>query len=100
VGLGWTREQACAVVGSLLATVGLLPWANPSFRTDRFDRLWDHSSSHNKPFIDLGRQMAFINHELTGSGYTPIGTKLAATETVEATLMCSTASAIPTRLTV
>ena len=79
-----TKEQACGIVGCLVALDDLRPW-HPvlgGFRKDRYELLRDWASSHdNRDPDDLETQLDFIMHELR-NGYAGLGAKLDANPTI------------------
>jgi Phage tail lysozyme len=79
-----TKEQACGIVGCLVALDDLRPW-HPvlgGFRKDRYELLRDWASNHdNRDPDDLETQLDFIMHELR-NGYAGLGTKLDANPTI------------------
>jgi hypothetical protein len=79
-----TKEQACGIVGCLMALDDLRPW-HPvlgGFRKDRYDLLLDWASSHdNRDADDLETQLDFIMQELR-NGYAGLGAKLDANPTI------------------
>jgi Phage tail lysozyme len=81
---GLTKEQACGIVGSLMALGDLRPWhpVSGGFRQDRYDLLRDWASSHDDRDPDaLETQLDFLLNELR-IDYASLGAKLDADPTI------------------